>query len=40
MSINPFIKHPILEFIGYEMMKKPTLEGIKANLKKEITKIK
>lgn len=38
MSINPFLKHPILQFVGYEMMKKPTLEGIKVNLKKESEK--
>lgn len=38
MSINPFLKHPILQFVGYEMMKKPTLEGIKADLLKIIDK--
>lgn len=36
--MNPFLKHPILQFVGYEMMKRPTLEGIKANLKKESEK--
>ena len=36
--MNPFLKHPILQFVGYEMMKKPTLEGIKANLKIESEK--
>ena len=32
--MNPFLKHPILQFVGYDMMKRPTLEGIKADLKK------
>ena len=36
--MNPLLKHPILQFIGYEMMKKPTLEGIKADIKKEQNK--
>jgi len=33
--MNPFLKNPILQFVGYEMMKRPTLEGIKADIKKE-----
>ena len=36
--MNPFLKHPILQFVGYEMMKRPTLDGIKADLKKESEK--
>ena len=36
--MNPLLKHPIVQFVGYEMMKRPTLEGIKANLKKESEK--
>ncbi|MEE8341317.1 MAG: hypothetical protein V3R52_04400 [Candidatus Neomarinimicrobiota bacterium] len=32
--MNPFLKHPILQFVGYDMMKRPTLEGIKADKKK------
>ncbi|NHZ86571.1 MAG: hypothetical protein GWP19_11950 [Planctomycetia bacterium] len=36
--MNPFLKHPILQFVSYEMMKKPTLEGIKIDLKKESEK--
>jgi hypothetical protein len=40
MSINPFIKHPILQFVGYEMMKRLILEGIKVDLKQESEKWK
>ena len=36
--MNPFLTHPILQFVGYEMMKRPTLEGIKADLRKNIYK--
>ncbi len=38
--MNPFLKHPILQFVGYEMMKKPTLKGIRADLKKVSNKDK
>lgn len=34
--MNPFLKHPILQFVGYEMMKRPTLDGIKVDLLKQI----
>ncbi|MBU0529885.1 hypothetical protein KKF86_09060 [bacterium] len=36
--MNPFLKHPILQFVGYEMMKRPTLEEIKRDIKKESEK--
>ncbi len=32
--INPLLKHPILQHLPYELLKRPTVEGIRAFLAK------